>query len=235
MNFKDRAIILSKTPLKEKSYIIKLFTEKHGVYSGVLKQYSKKMGDSLAPGNLVDFFWNSRLSEHIGTAKAELLRTYNAHLMLDKYKLFAFNSITSLLKIAFYEREPHNNLFPELLKFMDSLKNDFSFKKYMEIELAILKEAGYQLQLNSCVATGAISNLKYVSPKSGCAVSAEAGAKYADKLLKLPEFLINEKLPCKHSIPEAFQLTSYFFERYILINKPLPSARDDFSILMQKN
>lgn len=233
MNFKDRGIILSKSPLKEKSSIVTIFTENHGIYSGVLKQYTKKSGDNLVEGNLVDFFWNARLHEHLGSAKAELVKSYNAYLMIDKTKLYAFNSIVSILKASFCEREPHNNLFPRLIQFMDKLKGNFAFDEYIKFELEILKETGYQLQLNSCAATGSNEDLIYVSPKSGQAVSRNAGKPYADKLLALPQFLINNSTIDVNSINDAFQLTSYFFERYILIDKPNPPARASFIELMQ--
>lgn len=233
MNFKDRGIILSKSPLKEKSSIVTIFTENHGIYSGVLKQYNKKSGDNLAEGNLVDFFWSARLHEHIGSAKAELVKSYNAYLMTNKTKLYAFNSIVSILKASFCEREPHNKLFPRLIQFMDKLKEKFSFEEYIKFELEILKESGYQLQLNSCAATGSNEDLIYVSPKSGQAVSRNAGIPYADKLLILPQFLINNSNTDISSINESFKLTSYFFERYIFIDKPNPQARSNFIELMQ--
>jgi DNA repair protein RecO (recombination protein O) len=233
MNFKDRGIILSKTPLKERNSIVTVFTENHGIYSGVLRQYNKKSGDDLTEGNLVDFFWSARLDEHIGFAKAELVKSYNVHLMINKSKLYAFNSIVSILKASFCEREPHNNLFPRLIQFMDGLKQDFSFEEYIKFELEILKESGYQLQFDSCVATGVCDELLYVSPKSGQAVSKNAGYPYKDKLLKLPQFLVNDGDINTDSINESFKLTSYFFERYILIDKPNPLARHCFMELMQ--
>jgi DNA repair protein RecO (recombination protein O) len=233
MNFRDRGVILSKTPLKERNSIVTVFTEKHGIYSGVLRQYNKKSGDDLTEGNLVDFFWNARLDEHIGYVKAELVKSYNVNLMISKAKLYAFNSIVSILKAAFCEREPHNHLFPRLIHFMDSLKQDFSFEEYIKFELDILKEAGYQLQFDSCVATGICKELIYVSPKSGQAVSKNAGLAYKDKLLKLPQFLVNNGDINTNSINESFKLTSYFFERYILIDKPNPQARHSFIELMQ--
>lgn len=233
MNFKDRGIILSKSPLKEKSSIVTIFTENHGIYSGVLKQYNKKSGDNLVEGNLVDFFWNARLHEHLGSAKAELVKSYNAYLMTNKTKLYAFNSIVSILKASFCEREPHNNLFPQLILFMEKLKESFVFDEYIKFELEILKESGYQLQLNSCAATGSRKDLIYVSPKSGQAVSRNAGIPYASKLLTLPQFLINKEPINLNSINDAFKLTSYFFERYILADKPNPPARNYFIELMQ--
>ena len=233
MNFKDRGIILSKYPLKEKSSIVTIFTENHGIYSGVLKQYSKKSGDNLVEGNLVDFFWTARLHEHLGSTKAELVKSYNAYLMTNKTKLYAFNSIVSILKTSFCEREPHNNLFPQLNLFMKKLKESFKFDEYIKFELEVLKESGYQLRLNSCAATGSKKNLIYVSPKSGQAVSRNAGIPYASKLLNLPQFLINKEPINLNSINDAFKLTSYFFERYILADKPNPPARNYFIKLMQ--
>ena len=47
MNFTDLGIIINKKPLGERKYILTVFTKSHGIYSGVLNQYSKKMGDHL--------------------------------------------------------------------------------------------------------------------------------------------------------------------------------------------
>lgn len=235
MNFRDRGIIISKKNLKECSYIITVFTETHGIYSGVLKQYSRKLGDTLAEGNLIDFFWNARLHEHIGSAKAELIKSFSSHIMSNKIKLYSFNSIVSLLKQSFCEREPHNNLFPTLLEYMNTFKKDFSFIEYIKLELAILAEAGYHLQLNQCAVTNIKKDLYYVSPKSGRAVSKTAGENYANKLLKLPQFLLGTAEMGEHSINDAFKLTSYFFDRYIFLGKPQPPARINLIENLLKN
>jgi len=42
-------------------------------------------------------------------------------------------------------------------------------------ELQLLSELGFGLDLDSCAATGSTTDLVYVSPKSGRAVSREAG------------------------------------------------------------
>lgn len=57
------------------------------------------------------------------------------------------------------------------------------------MELALLEELGFGLDLTQCAATGGNDQLTYVSPKSGRAVSASAGEPYKDKLLALPQFL----------------------------------------------
>jgi len=155
---------------------------------------------------------------------------------MNKTKLYAFNSIVSLLKRSFCEREPHNNLFPHLLQFMDKMKYEFSFADYIKLELKILSEAGYELQLNRCAVTGESKDLYYVSPKSGKAVSKQVGAPYAEKLLKLPNFLKQDARGEAEltSIEKktAAELTSYFFNRYVMHGKPEPHARTCFFEMM---
>ena len=56
-------------------------------------------------------------------------------------------------------------------------------------ELALLEELGFGIDLSACAATGKTTDLVYVSPNSGRAVSAEAGEPYKDRLLALPAFL----------------------------------------------
>ena len=50
-------------------------------------------------------------------------------------------------------------------------------------------ELGFGLDLERCAVTGGTDELVWVSPKSGRAVSREAGAPWADRLLPLPAFL----------------------------------------------
>lgn len=227
MNLKDRAIILEKKLLKENHYIVTCFTEKNGIYSGVVRN-NKKLNNPNAEGNLIDFLWNARLHEHLGYLKIETIKSYNAYIISDKTKLYAFNSLVSLLKVFFYEREPHNNLFPKLLDFINGLKGGFSIKKYFLLELDILSESGHHLNLDMCASNGSRENLIYVSPRSGRAVSKESGSMFANKLLELPQFLINECPIKKQDINAAYILTSYFMNRYILLDKPKPPARECF-------
>ena len=59
----------------------------------------------------------------------------------------------------------------------------------MRFELLVLDELGFGLDLTRCAATGRRDELVYVSPKTGRAVSREAGAQWHDKMLALPAFL----------------------------------------------
>ncbi len=229
MNFKDIGIIIAKRPLKENSEIITLFTENHGLYSAVIRQSSKKLSYVNQQGNIVDFLWQARLHEHLGIAKCELIKSYNGTLISNKTKLYAFNSIISLIKIAFHERENHNNFFPILAKYLNNLANNFVFEEYIRFELAILQESGYGLDLEKCVVTGIQENLHYLSPKSGKAVCSSAGLPYKDKLLILPQFLVSNILEITNlDKKQALNLTTYFFNRYFFNNQPPSHAREKF-------
>jgi DNA repair protein RecO (recombination protein O) len=82
--------------------------------------------------------------------------------------------------------------------------------------------------------TGARDNLVYVSPKSGRAVSAEAGAPWRDRLLPLPAFLLSgaglEARPASEALDDAFRLTGFFLLRDLFAprGEALPDSRRAF-------
>ena len=75
-------------------------------------------------------------------------------------------------------------------------------------------------------------DLIYVSPKSGRAVSAAAGAEWRDRLLPLPAFLRGGETPTPGpaEIADAFRLTGYFLDRDLFSPRglPLPDSRRAF-------
>jgi DNA repair protein RecO (recombination protein O) len=96
-------------------------------------------------------------------------------------------------------------------------------------ELALLDELGFGLDLASCAARGGTADLVYVSPKSGRAVSAEAGAPYQDRLLALPGFLRGGAAGDvdRADVLAGFELTGHFLEARVLAqrNLEMPEAR----------
>ncbi len=231
MNFRDKGIIISKHSFKESSLVVTLLTESNGIHSSLFR--SKKSTSNILEGNIVDYFWQARLDDQLGFGKCELIKSYNASLMMNKSKLYAFNSIVSLIKASFAEREAHPTLFYLLKNYIELMRKQFCFSDYFSMELAILEEAGYGLDLSKCADTGLNNNLCYVSPKSGKAVSKSSGVAFASKLLALPEFLSSKQNSSgerteaftKKDIEEASNLSGYFFQRYIFQGKKLPIAR----------
>ena len=68
-------------------------------------------------------------------------------------------------------------------------------QKYIEWELQLLKSLGFGLDLEKCVVSGSKKDLKFVSPKSGCAVSRKSSVGWEKKLLVLPDFLCQTLTP----------------------------------------
>ena len=104
----------------------------------------------------------------------------------------------------------------------------------MRFELALLAELGFGLDLEACAATGVRENLVYVSPKSGRAVSREAGEPYADRLLPLPDFIAREAAASEveaQSIEAGLRLAGYFLRRDLFEPRGLieaMSSRESF-------
>jgi DNA repair protein RecO (recombination protein O) len=79
----------------------------------------------------------------------------------------------------------------------------------------MLTELGFGLDLTSCAATGTSSDLIFVSPKSGRAVSRAAGEAWREKLLRLPGFLVAESAPRDLAdLADGFALTGFFLARH---------------------
>jgi DNA repair protein RecO (recombination protein O) len=86
----------------------------------------------------------------------------------------------------------------------------------VRLELALLAELGLGLDLTSCAATGATSDLAFVSPKSRQAVCRGAGEPWAAKLLRLPVFLLGEGESDAAAIADGLTLTGHFLAREVL-------------------
>ena len=98
--------------------------------------------------------------------------------------------VCALADATLPERHPYPQVFGALRHLLDALEAGQRWAEaVVRWELALLGELGFGLDLAACAATGAIDDLAYVSPRSGRAVSREAGAAYAEKLLPLPPFL----------------------------------------------
>ena len=147
--------------------------------------------------------------------------------------MLGFNSMLSILLITLPEREPFEKIYSKTIGLIELIENrDDWIAKYVEWELFILSELGYGLDLSICVVSGEKSNLIYVSPKSGRAVSESAGKEWKNKLLALPLFLLQEQ-NCVSSgeLLDGLTLTGYFLRKWALPNierKSLPNARQRF-------
>ena len=239
IEWRDDAILLSARRHGENAAVLSLLTRDRGRHAGLVRGgQSRKLKGVLQPGNRIAVTWKARLEEHLGTLTVEPVHGYAAHLMADPGRLLAMSSALSLIEMAFAEREPHPNAFDDLDALMVALDGPGWAETYIRWEVGLLAELGFGLDLSACAATGVTDDLCYVSPKTGRAVSREAGAIYKDKLLALPDFLVTRGATGDATaIGEALRLTRYFLDRHVFshLDAPLPDARlrlqDRFRIL----
>jgi DNA repair protein RecO (recombination protein O) len=217
MQWQDEGIVLSVRPHGETAAIVDVMTRNHGRHAGlVFGGRSRKLRPVLQTGNHVDIVWTGRLAEDLGTLTLELRRGFAAESMADPLALAGLMAVADLGRLL-ADRDPHPNLF-EITLFLLGFLDDASVwpALYARWELALLDELGVGLDLESCAATGAIHDLIYVSPKSGRAVSAEAGEPYKHLLLPLPAFLRRRRpglLPAeatRAAVLEALAMTGEF-------------------------
>ncbi len=251
MHWTDESIVLSIRKHGESSAVARLFSHHHGVFAGVVKgAHSKTNRGVIQPGNVVSATWQARLSEHLGTLKAELTDPVAAFVMQDAAKLAALSSACTLIEAAMPERHPYPKLYKQLRIFLHVLKEEEHWHEaYVRLEMAILTESGFGLDLSQCASTGVREDLVYVSPKTGRAVSREAGEPYKEKLLLLPEFLLPKALPRKAgegiSVPcspdtqetlAGLRVSGYFLDAWLLAphGKKLPAARQRLAQMMKE-
>lgn len=230
MEWSDEGVILGVRAHGETSAVVELFTRQHGRHLGLVHGgRSRRLRPVLQIGNHVDATWKARLAENLGHFAVELKRGFAAHVMDDAAALAALTSMSALARLL-PERDPHPNLYEVtlfVLGFLD--EREVWPALVVRWELALLEELGFGLDLATCAATGRAEDLTYVSPRSGRAVSAEAGEPYKDRLLALPQFLARRSdtaVTAEH-LRSGFALTGHFLEARVLRPRAIhmPEAR----------
>ncbi len=230
MHWTDEGVVLSVRPHGETAAIAELFTRSHGRHLGLVHGgRSRRLRPVLQMGNHVDASWKGRLAEQLGHVTVELRKGYAAQAMMDANALSALTSLCALTRLL-PERDPHPALY-EVTLFVLSFLDDPSVWPALLVrwELALLDELGFGLDLTRCAATGSTDDLIYVSPKSGRAVSAEAGEPYSDRLLRLPPFLSRQRQQAvsDQDIQDGLTLTGHFLAVRVLAprEETLPEVR----------
>ncbi|WP_208437525.1 DNA repair protein RecO [Bartonella taylorii] len=218
MKWKEQAIILGTRQYGETSVILEIMTRQRGRYMGVVKGgRSRRMAALLQPGNFVEAEWWARLDEHLGIFRLEALNLHAARLILLPEALYALQLIAFHLRLL-PERDPHPILYDILHLFMQNFdERSVNAELLVRFEMRLLEELGFGLDLSHCAATGSTERLCYVSPKSGRAVCEEAGRPWKEKLLILPQFLVQRTTrPVDfNDIINGFILTGFFLMRHV--------------------
>ena len=239
MDWRDSGFVLGTRRHGESGLIVELLTREHGRHAGLVRGgQSPRRRALVQPGNLLAAVWRGRLPEHLGTFECELIEPYAARLIDDPDRLAALGAATALLLAAMPEREAHADLYSSFAALLGALDSpDGWAAAYVVWEIELLAGLGFGLDLASCAATGTNQDLVYVSPRSGRAVSREAGAPYHDKLLPLPAVLWREALATAADIVAGLVLARHFLLHHLLQPQGarLPEARERFAERMRRH
>jgi DNA repair protein RecO (recombination protein O) len=239
MEWQDEGVILGLRRHGEANVILEIMTNAHGRHFGLVRGgRSRSLQPVLQPGNSVAAVWRARLDDHLGVFSVEATRLRTAAILASAAALHGVGLLGFLARLL-PERDPHPALYRTIEIVADHLHEPALAPALMvRLELAVLQELGFGLDLSHCAASGAREDLIYVSPKSGRAVSRVAGEPYRAKLLALPPFLRQAGLagtPEKADVRAGFALTGFFLERNVFLPRGLsePDARRSFLALLE--
>ena len=238
MDWSDEGIFLTAKPLGEANAVAELFTLGHGRHLGLVRGgRSRRMRPLLQPGNLLRVTWRARLSEHLGGFNVELIEAHAARVLDDRLALAAIGSLSGLARLL-PERDPHPELYAATLDVLRAFEDiDLWLARLVRWELQLLQELGFGLDLSECAASSTQTELAYVSPRSGRAVSREVGRPYGGKLLELPAFMLDGDASAdRDDIAAGFALTGHFLERDVLAphGPIMPQARERLISLLAR-
>ena len=230
MEFQEEAFVLSARAHGDTGAIVDLLCESEGRFTAhIAGGASRRMKPFLQPGARVIAAYRARTSEHLGSARLEPIGEGPSALFDDPLALTGLAAAAAVAQGSLPEREAHPGAF---LAF-EALMGAFSIPEvwpavFVRFEAGLLEDLGFGLDLSRCAATGSLDDLVYVSPKSGRAVSRAAGDPYADRMLKLPPFMLGAQAGIgEGDVGAGFDLTGHFLEQFVFNpqNRPLPPAR----------
>ena len=121
-----------------------------------------------------------------------------------------------------------DDLYYQTIQYIEEeYSREEKLRRYIEWELHLLRSLGFGLDLDKCVVSGSKEDLKFVSPKTGCAVSSKSSSGWEKKLLVLPEFLVSRKsaeIISLADLESGFKLTEYFIRKSL---QPVKSFQID--------
>ena len=235
MNFEDIGIVLSVRKYGERAGLLELLSKNHGRHVGLARNYQSKINQPiLQPGNTISFIWKARLSEHLGTLTFELDRSRSGKFINNRVSIVVLQTLLSHLRIL-PERESFTELFNRTSSILD-FTGDYSnlIKGLVLWELFFLEQLGYGVDMSECAVTMSNVDLKYISPRTGRAVTKEVGEPYKSKLIEIPEFIFGGSNVDDLELKKGLLLTEFFLKRdvYDPLQLNLSKFRDSLNQML---
>ena len=150
MYWKDEGYLLSKHNFDENSIIIETFTLDHGKYTGIVYGgSSKKQKRNFQVGNKILLDWKSKNQNRTGYFNVELINPISPFFFDDKKRSACILSATSILKILLPERQINKKIYNSFDNMLFDLKSDNWIKLYINWELSLIKELGFETNLKA--------------------------------------------------------------------------------------
>ena len=239
MEWRSVGILLAARKHGETSLIIDTFCPGHGRYLGVVKGgASRKFAPILQVGAQLDLTWKARLQDHLGSFKVELVRARTVHAMSDRILAAGLTSVSTILSRVLPERQAYDNFYRTTEDLLDLLNQPNIWPMaYLRWELELLTVLGYGLDLSKCAVSGSTEKLRYVSPRTGRAISEQAAGEWVSKLLHLPSIILKGS-GNSDSIIDGLKLTGYFLTKKVFnelsVRSPVSERQRFVYLLSQK-
>ena len=217
MNWEDDCYLLSKRKFRENANIINIFTKKKGKINGIIYGgNSRKIRNYLQISNKLFVVHSSKNENKIGYLKTELIKPISPQYFNDKERTSALISICSLLNILLPEGQPNKKIYSSFENLINSFNLENWIFLYIFFELNLIKELGYDTNLNQFI------NENYTSESKKIKIDSYT--------YEIPIYLITKKIPIV--ISKNLIKKSLYFTRNIILNRffipnnlPFPKSR----------
>ncbi|QGR02558.1 DNA repair protein RecO [Ehrlichia ruminantium] len=225
MRWQDQGIVIAIRKYCDNQIIISVLTQKHGLKKGLTKHY-KKTTSRLQIGDYINVTWSSRLISNLGYFKYELIKSTLHYYITNNLQILCLAFFTFILDQVLPENEENYTIYHYLDIFISSiqLKNINWQIKYLKLEMILLSELGFGLDLSKCAINNTQEHLTFISPKTGKAISEDIGLPYKKNLLPLPKLLYNIYNNNTYEFSNiefklSLNVLGYFFKKHFLTTK----------------
>ena len=204
MIWEDECYLLSKRKFRENANIINVFSESKGKISGVVYGgNSRKIRNYLQISNKLFVIHNSKNENKLGYFKTELIKPISPLYFNDRERTSALISLCSILDILLPESQPNRNIYNSFDKLINSINLDNWIILYIFFELNLIKDLGYDANLERFKDEKKESEIKKI--------------KIDSFIYEVPEFLITRKIPNN--------LSNYLIKKSLLFTRNIIQKR----------
>jgi DNA repair protein RecO (recombination protein O) len=217
MKIRDEAIILTTQKHGENFCKLTIFSKTNGLLNGMCRVSNSKGTKNLLAGSTIFCEINQKNNEKSCWFNYEVTKMLSPIVLNNSQLLNSINSILFLLKAILLPHQPEQTIYFSTIDFFNQIdKKTEVFKIFINYQLILLKNMGFEIDFYKCADTGSLENLEYISPKTGRAICKNSGEPYKNLLINMPEYIKGNS--DKKSIKEMIKFNDFFIYKF-LINK----------------